>query len=442
MATFCAVLLGFVGFAFSQSTMTAPPAIAAPMIPPHRFNIRSFGAVDDGTTPNTAAINRALSACQSAGGGTVEIPEGRFLTGPFKFFSGLNLQIDDGATLVFSDNPRDYPIVGKSFENFIQATDCHDIAITGTGTINGQGASWWKNFVPPKTAPNPLLPRRPFLVVLQSCRRVLVRGITLLNSPNFNLVPADCTDVRIDHVRISAPEKSPNTDGIDLSGDNCVVTGCTIDNGDDNLVMKPSAAPSGQQFSCENIWIEGCTFLHGHGISIGSQTRGGLRNMMVRDCTFDGTLAGIRMKANRGIGGTVEDITYEHLRMKHVKVAVSITSYYPKVPPKPESAAYVAPNDRTPIWRHILIKDVVSEDGDIAGQLVGLPEMPISDIGFEGVSLSAAQNLQIIWASGIRFSDSRIQVGSRPAIIVNHSSITGIDPVSGGPGEGRPTTAP
>jgi polygalacturonase len=412
--------------------MTSAPEVPAPTIPHNVFDVSRYGAMGDGKTLNTSAFVRTFAVCQAAGGGTVNVPAGRFLTGPLTLISNLNLHLDSGATIVFSDNPRDFKSDGRSFENCIMADECHDIAITGAGTIDGQGKIWWQHFVKPRNGPpGPAMPRRPFLIVLRGCNRVLVEDVTLLNSPNFHLVPEACRDVTINRVHILAPADSPNTDGIDLSGLNCVVTNCTVDTGDDNLVLKPNRRAEEDRLSCENIWISDCTFLHGHGMSIGSQTRGGLRNMMVRNCTFDGTAAGIRMKASRGAGGLVENVTYEHLRMKHVKVAVFITSYYPKPPDHPEREGPHAVNDLTPIWRHIRINDVISQEGDTAGRIIGIPEMHVSDLQLSGVELGADKAMQIICADGVKFEDSRIQVNSSPAIVIAKSDVKGIDPESG-----------
>jgi polygalacturonase len=430
--TACMLIFTLAATALGQTTMTSAPEVPGPVIPHNEFDISRYGAIGDGKTLNTAAFIRTIAACQAAGGGTVNVPAGRFLTGPFTLFSNLNLHVEDGATIVFSDNPRDFKNDGRSFENCIMADKCHDIAITGAGTIDGRGKFWWEHFVKPRNglSDSPML-RRPFLIVLRNCDRLLVEDVTLLNSPNFHLVPEACRDVMINRVHILAPADSPNTDGIDLSGLNCVVTNCTVDTGDDNIVLKPNRRADKDRLSCENIWISDCTFLHGHGMSIGGQTRGGLRNMMVRNCTFDGTAAGIRMKAGRGVGGLVENVTYEHLRMTHVRFAILITSYYPKVPDDPDRDAPQAVNDLTPIWRHIRISDVTSEEGDTAGRIVGLPEMPVSDLQLNGVKLGADKAMQIIHADGIRFEESRIQVNSSPALVIAKSDVEGIDPVSG-----------
>src|SRR5207253_1217248 len=163
----------------------------------------------------------------------------------------------------------------------------------------------------------------------ENITRLLVKDVTLTNSPNFHLITDDSEDVTIDHVTIKSPANAPNTDGIDPSGWNYHITRCTIDTGDDNIAIKAHKAAKAGRPSCEHFLVEDCTFRRGHGMSIGGQTPGGLRGLLVRNCTFDGTEAGIRMKAPRGEGGLVEDCTYEKITMRGVKVPIFITSYYP-----------------------------------------------------------------------------------------------------------------
>src|SRR5205814_11265 len=119
---------------------------AAPQIPEKTFTITDYGAVRDGKTINTDAITKAIAACKSAGGGVVVVPAGQFLTGPIDFISHMNLRIDEGATLVLSDSPEAFVVNGSRHRNAIVADKCTDIAITGKGTIDGQGNRWWVEF--------------------------------------------------------------------------------------------------------------------------------------------------------------------------------------------------------------------------------------------------------------------------------------------------------
>ncbi|HWB54625.1 MAG TPA: glycoside hydrolase family 28 protein, partial [Tepidisphaeraceae bacterium] len=281
-----------------------------PKIPNHVFSIADYGALGDGKTLNTEAITKAIAACKAAGGGEILVPQGKFVSGPLDFCSNLNLHLD--GTLLLDNDIDKFPKRSETaYRDAFIFDKCHDIAITGHGTIDGQGQVWWEKYHKRDGKDVPAskdMPHRPFLVVMKDCQHVLVQDVTLENSPMFHLVPQGCEDVTIRNITIHSPSKAPNTDGIDPAGKDFTIAGCHIDTGDDCIAVKPS----GHVFtpSCQNIQISNCTFLHGHGMSIGGQTPGGLRNMTVENCTFDGTDAGIRMKAHRGAGGLVEDLTY------------------------------------------------------------------------------------------------------------------------------------
>jgi polygalacturonase len=225
--------------------------------------------------------------------------------------------------------------------------------------------------------------------------------------------------VTIEGIQVKSPVPSPNTDGIDPSGINFVIRGCTIDTGDDCIAVKAGAQYDPNRPACENLLVSDCRFLRGHGMSVGSETYGGLRNMLVRDCTFDGTEAGIRLKSPRGRGGLVENVTYEHLTMRNVKNSILITSYYPRIPNQFDRDPGEAVGGRTPRWRHIRISDVTSTGGVVAGQIVGLPEMPIEDIVISQVNISAIRPIEIAHARSIRFIDCDISASSGKPVIAD-----------------------
>jgi polygalacturonase len=405
----------------AQATLPSDFSVVRPTIPDRMFTIADFGAVGDGKTFDTGAIAKAISACEKAGGGTVDVPPGEFLTGPFQLASNLNLHLEKGSTILLSNNPKDYGGDGKGLQNGMTIVDGHDIAITGAGAIDGQGAFFWRrHFDGDSDAP------RPRLIQLTECSRVLVQDVTLMNSPSFHLVPSQCQNVTIENIHIKSPALSPNTDGIDPSGMNFVIRGCTIDTGDDCIAIKAGSQYDPDRPSCENFLITDCKFIHGHGMSVGSETYGGLRNMLVRNCTFDGTEAGIRMKSLRGRGGLVEDVTYEHLKMRNVKESILISSYYPRIPTHPDTDPPQTAGARTPQWHHIFISDVGSTGGLVAGQIVGLPEMPIEGMLFSNVSIFAVKPIEIANAKSIRFVDCKISGSSGRPVIIN-SSVDGLN---------------
>jgi polygalacturonase len=404
------------------------PDIALPRVPERTFIITDFGAVPDGKTLATDAIHKSVAACEKAGGGLVVVPPGEFLTGPIALVSNCELRIDKGANLRFSNARDDFPKHDRRVVDCITADGLHDVAITGAGTIDGQGEPWWEEFRKAKSAGEEAsLPHRPHLIVLSRCSRVLVRDVHLINSPMFHLVPRGCRDVAIDGVHITAPEHAPNTDGIDPSGLNFRITHCTIDVGDDCIAVKGTGITEPGHPACEDFFISDCTFLHGHGMSIGGQTNDGVRHMVVRDCTFRGTQTGIRMKAPRGAGGLVEDITYMNLSMTDVATPILITSYYPKIPKDAAAGPAEPVGKATPIWRGIRISNVTATGATAAGRMIGLPEMPISDVVLADVKISAERGMDIIHARGVRFERCAIEAKNPPAVISRDAEVKGID---------------
>jgi polygalacturonase len=405
---------------------------ASPQIPDHRFNITDFGAVPDGKTLNTDAIAKAIKACTADGGGSVIVPAGTFLTGPFSLASVLDFHLEKGALLRFTDDEKAFPLHKQRYQDCIVAENCHDLAITGEGTIDGQGQKWWAAFLKVKNTPEMKNAKhRPDLITLAHCSTVRVQGITLSNSPMFHLVPKECRDVTIDGVHFSAPANSPNTDALDPSGWNYLITNCVFDTGDDCIAVKATGLAEPGHVSCEDFNINHCTFLRGHGMSIGGQTEGGLRHLKVSDCTFDGTEAGIRMKAGRGYGGVVEDVEYDNLKMNNVKAAIVITSFYPEKIKDPANDPPQELNETTPIWRHIRINNVTATNCASAGMILGLAEAPVEDVVLTNVHITADAGLQIVHAQGIRFVDSSITTQRPPAISGSDSEISGIDRASG-----------
>ncbi len=410
----------------AQATLPSDFSVPLPKIPDRTFKISDFAAKADGKTFDTHAFQSAIDACTKAGGGIVDVPPGQYLVTPFVLASNLNLHLEAGAVIRLTPNPDDYNLVNGLYDSAITLRDGHDIAITGAGTIDGQGARFWKEL--PLKGTDPMiwqwLPHRPALIMLTNCTNILVQGVTLTNSPMFHLLPMQCKNVTIQGIHIKAPAISPNTDGIDPSGQNYLIENCTIDTGDDCIAVKAGGMLDAAHPSCENFLIQNCTFLHGHGMSVGSETSGGLRNMLVRNCSFTGTDAGIRIKSSRNRGGPVEYVTYENLTMHNVKNSILITSYYPKIPTDPRQDRARA-LDRTPSVSHIRITDVTSTDSQIAGQIVGLPEMPLVDIILTRVHVAAKKPMQIFHANGVQFIDCRI-TSTKGAPVIIDSTVQGL----------------
>jgi polygalacturonase len=388
------------------------------------FDVRQFGAVGDGKTLDTAAIQKALDECGQSGGGVVEMPAGIYLSKPIFLRSKTKLQLDAGAILQARDEPSDFLDANGATLAFVNGVNLTNITIRGQGKIDGAGARWWAPVRAAKRSGRPETVRRPRLVVLAGCKDVRVENVTLQNSPSFHLVPSDCEDVVISGVTIQAPADSPNTDAIDPSCRNLLITKCKLDVGDDNVAIKAGHKAAGRGFQDENITVMDCTFLRGHGMSIGSETRGGVKNLLVKNCTFNGTTSGIRIKTSRERGGTVENLVYRDITMTNVEIPINITCYYPKVPAA-DSAQPVTAN--TPVYRDIQIKNLTASGPKSVGFIVGLPELCISNVVFENVKLSANTGLTIRNARGIQFKNSTVTVEDGATFTAENAEVTGLD---------------
>src|SRR5579871_4221814 len=334
-----------------------PATVPLPVIGSGTFDIASTGAVGDDKTDDTKAIQAALTAAAAAGGGTVVVPAGTFLSGPIVISSGTRLELSAGATLKMLP----YGTYPNSTAFITCPASSHDIALTGSGTIDGQGQAWWNAL----TATPSLA--RPQEVSLQHVTRVQVSGIRLINPPEEHIWVKNDTDVTITGITISTLAVSGqhipnNTDGVDINAAGAFFCNNDVACGDDNVVM-----------AGKNIYVGYSTFGVGHGCTIGSGTTGGITNVTVDHLTMNGTTAGIRMKSYRGNGGDVTGLTYSNITMTNVPTPVSIESYYPSLPSDPTTDPAQAVTAGTPIWENITIKNVTATGSSNAGILWGSP---------------------------------------------------------------------
>ena len=405
---------------------------------PKTFDVRELGAKGDGATYDTEAIQKALDDCGKAGGGTVKFSPGIYLSKPLTLRTKTTVLLEAGATLLASPQQSDFlkdggdwlkARSGGDFIPFISGKDLVDVTITGQGTIDGNGAVWWEEAEKARLKVSGFTLPRPNLIVLNRGKNIRLTGIRLINSPKFHYVPTDCEDVLVDGVTILAPERAANTDAIDPSNcRNVKITRCLIDVGDDNVAIKSGKKVEGREFGCENIEISDCTIKHGHGISIGSEVVGGVRNVLVTNCTFVDTDNGIRIKSSRGKGGVVENITFTDLTMKNVHPAISIAAYYQQSThakyPKGDVAQPMT--DTTPVFRNITIKNLTATSTKEAGLIVGLPESLVENLVLENINLTATEGLTIANAKGIQLRRVQINAAKGEPIIRDHAQIEGM----------------
>ena len=365
---------------------------------------RAHGAKGDGVSKDTAAIQAAIDACAKQGGGTIQLTPGTYLSAPIVLKSNITLQLDKGATLLGSADHADYPAKTEfrepGLQSLVSATDAANVAITGEGVIDGAGETWWEMARSIKNAgvmgsDHP----RPRLVVFDHCKHVRIEGVTIQNSPMWQVVPYYSDDVIIRNVKVLAPARSPNTDAIDpFSSSNVKIDHVIADVGDDNIAIKSGAIGSpGPDAPSRDITITDCTFLHGHGLSIGSEIAGGAQNILGERIHFEGTDNGIRVKANRDRGNDVGHLTFSDIDMKDVKNALIISEYYPKILP-PDAEAPQPVTRLTPHFHDITLQNVTATGSASAGAIVGLPEAPITNVILHNVKIGAQHGLTISYA--------------------------------------------
>ena len=361
---------------------------SATVTKPHRrfFVAASTDFVGDSATDNTKALQAAIDSASAAGGGVVELKNGKFLSGPITMESNVTLRIDRGATLYATTNDTAWSSVDPYA--FISCKHDSNITITGGGTIDGNGQPWWTAYKSSGVS-------RPRLIEFWNTNHIVIDSVTLQNSPMFHVSLEECWYDTLEYDTILAPSNSPNTDGIDPATCHFVyISHCRIDNGDDDIAVKSGRYdPTDPNAGCSNIRISDCTFLHGHGVSIGSETSGGVDSMYVDSCTFDSTDNGLRIKSYRGNGGNVRHIVYSNIKMNDVANPIWMSGYYPDIPSQSDPAQAVT--STTPDFHDISIINVTSVNSPTAGYIVGLPELPMKNILLQNDTISARTGLTI-----------------------------------------------
>ncbi len=440
-STFVALLCILIGPRLYAADPAATPAL--PLIPDHVFNLTDYGGTGDGKTLNTPAFKKAFAAIAQAGGGTLIVPAGDYLTLPFSLVSHLNLQLQAEAKIQF---PRDLsaydamdvlPPRPQSLANMdggngalVLGDQLTDVAITGPGTIDGGGWAWWgknKGLTTQSTEGQSITVGRPGgratvgkfigrpkMIILTGCQRVHLDGPTLLDSPMWFFVPVQCTDVTIENVHVKAPARSPNTDALDpTASTHVLIRNCDLDEGDDNVAIKAIGGP------CSFIRVENVRCGHGHGISIGSETYGGVHDVTVSHCTFNNGDNGIRIKSARDRGNQLFNFRFSDITMDNVTNPIVIDMYYSGG--KARETRPVTPT--TPILKNVEIRDVKIRGGKSAGRILGLPEAPVSDIRLTNIDITAQTGLIIQDVKNCVLENVNIRVSEGKPIVQSNAEV-------------------
>jgi polygalacturonase len=423
--------------------------IRPPVFPAREFDITKFGAAGDGKTDCTAAFRKAIAACAQAGGGRVVAPEGSYLTGPVHLRSNVNLHVSKGATLLFSTDPGKYlpPVFTRwegiecmNYSPLIYAFEQQDIAVTGEGVLDGQAGNrfWWPwkgraNFGWKKGEPNqdaardrliamaekraPVPERvfgnqdclRPQFIQPYRSKNVLIEGLTIRNSPMWEIHPVLCTNVTVRGVTVVS--HGPNNDG--CNPESCrdvLIENCVFDTGDDCIALKSGRNEDGRRLAApiENVIVRGCTMKDGHGgVTIGSEISGDARNIFAENCKMDSPNLDrvLRIKTNAMRGGVVENIYMRNVEVGQVADAVVHVDFYYEEGDK---------GPHLPVVRNIDVRNLSCKKSRYAVYLRGFPKAPIRGVRIEQCTFdntakaNVAENVEAL-------SFTKVTINRRPA---------------------------
>ncbi|MGD9590473.1 MAG: glycoside hydrolase family 28 protein [Pyrinomonadaceae bacterium] len=439
----------FPSLAFGQADpwKTEYPRILARIKPPtfrkRDFSILSYGAKAGGEADCRTAINKAIEACTKAGGGRVLVPAGVFLTGAIRLRSNVNLHISKGATLKFATNAKAYePVVHTRWEGMelmhlsplIYAFGETNVAITGEGTLDGQGkAFFWKWHGNPRYGGDPekmsqraaraklyeYMDRnapveerifgdgywlRPQFIQPYRCKNVLVEGIRIVDSPMWEVHPVMCENVTVRNIHVET--HGPNNDGCNPeSCKDVLIDNCFFDTGDDCIAIKSGRNNDGRRLNTpsENIVIRNCIFKDGHGgITVGSEISGGVRNVFAHDCKLssEDLWTALRVKNNASRGGKLENFYFRNITVGQVsRAVVEIDFNYEEG----------AKGEHTPAVRNYVVENLTCETGNRAVDLQGLDNAPIYDVTMRNCTFGSVKNPSIVKnVKGLKIENFRI----------------------------------
>ncbi len=416
--------------------------IKAPIFKNKDYLVTAFGAKGDGNTKNTEAFKKAIEACHANGGGRVVVPAGRFLTGPIYIKSNVNLHLSENATIVFSRDSKDYPLVltrweGMDCMNFspqLYAYGESNIAITGTGTLDGNAdnSNWWpwkgradhgwKKGEPNQFADREALHKqmaaridpkkrvygeghylRPYMLQPYNCKNLLISGVKMINSPMWFISPVMCDNITIEKVNIQS--HGPNTDGCDPDAcRNVLIKDCFFDTGDDCIAIKSGRDEDGRDNKrpAENHIIEGCIMKDGHGgVVLGSEIAGGARNIFAVNCEMSSPNLDIilRLKTSSSRGGVIENIFMKDIKVGTYKIAaVHCNMFYEK------------PGSHIPAIRNVWVENMTVKDGGQYGIFVNAyKESPVTGLKLVNCTIDGVETpVKADFVKDIKFSNVTI----------------------------------
>jgi polygalacturonase len=441
------------------------------------FSVVDFGAKSDGSALATEAFSKAIGAAKAAGGGTIYVPPGRYISGPIELFSNMTLDVDAGATIAF-------PVVALPFEKtrylgvealapmaLVGGRDVENVTVTGRGTLTtGDYEAWGKAYGPapiiPDKSENANGPHwdhllkaleagqtvtaadyraaapelRPSFVYFANAKNVLVENVRMVGAPGFVVHLLYSENATVRNVMIEA-FPGPHANGIVVDSSRFVrIADDYIDTGDDGIVIKAGKDADGLRVNrpSEDVTITNCTVHHAHGaVTIGSETSGSIRNVVASNITAVDTENGIRIKSRRGRGGVVEDVRFDNWTMENVGTGIVVTSYY--VMGGEGATAEEPVSAGTPEFKNIAISNVTIHNAKTAVDIEGLPEMRIDGLRLTDVVASGKVGLLATYTDALELHHVQVNAGSGADFTIENGSNLLLDDVSGGkPAAGAP----
>ena len=404
-----------------------------PEFPENNVYITDFGAVPDGKTVCRRAVQSAIEHCASLGGGHVIFPKGNWLCGAIRLQNNIDLHFEEGSKILFSDDKKDYlPVVLTTYEavrvhNYsplIYGYKLKNVAITGNGTLDGNGKEWWQWKKKKETEAHiyrqciedtPVEQRvygteewgvRSCFLELYECENILIDGINIENSSYWTVHPVWSRNITIRNVTIKSPYVSPNTDGINIDGcDTVLVENCTVlGGGDDIIAIKSGRGSDGWNMNkpCRNVIVRNCrgSDIRGGGIVIGSEMSGGVDNILAENCEFENISSCIKIKSKKGRGGYVRNIEYRNIIGKNVKYGIFLTMKYPYA----DSAEDVK---KMPILMNYAVSGLKCDGVEFPLIIEGIDDCLFKNINIENTAFAESRNVATIeFAENVNITDT------------------------------------
>ncbi|MGH9604197.1 MAG: glycoside hydrolase family 28 protein [Terracidiphilus sp.] len=439
-----------------------PEAMRGPV-----FNIMDYGAHNDGTGNAEDAFRAAIAAAQKAGGGTVFLPAGHYISGPIEMVSNLTLYFDAGAIVQFPavkfpfTPGRQQGVETLTPVPLIGGHDLENVAVEGRGVLMSNNADWmklhprmpatdgsegsangpyWENLLNSLEEGKAVshaeyeavaAELRPSFVRFMNCKNILIDGLRFIGSPMWTVHLLYSENATVENLVIET-YPGVHTDGIVIDSSRFVrVSNDYIDTGDDGIVIKSGKDADGLRVNrpTEDVTISNCTVHHAHGaVTIGSETSGSVRNIVASNITAVDTQNGARIKSRRGRGGVVEEVRFDNWTMENVGEGITVTNYYLMEGEKRTSEQPVT--RKTPVFRNIAMSNMTIDGAKVLIDIAGLPEMPIQGLHISNIMGSGKIGLRAEYTDGLELHDVQLNPASGPAFAVNHATNLELDDVS------------